>query len=126
MTDSQKLLAEYVQSGSEAAFRELVTRYVDLVYSTALRLVEGDAHRAEDVAQVVFVDLARAARALSSEVMLGGWLHRHTCFVAAKTMRGERRRQSRERQAAEMNAQERQAETDITGLAPLVADAINE
>jgi hypothetical protein len=58
--------------------------------------------------------------------MLGGWLHRHTCFVAANTMRGERRRQSRERQAAEMNAQERQAETDITGLAPLVDDAINE
>lgn len=40
MTDSQKLLAEYVRTGSEAAFRELVARYVDLVYSTALRLVE--------------------------------------------------------------------------------------
>src|SRR5438093_9750622 len=96
MTDSQKLLAEYVQSGSEAAFRELVTRYVDLVYSTALRLVEGDTHRGEDVAQTVFVDLARMARTLSNDVTLGGWLHRHTCFVAANTMRGGRRRQSRE------------------------------
>src|SRR6267154_3766969 len=112
MTDSQNLLAEYARTGSDAAFRELVTRYVDLVYSTALRLVEGDTHRAEDVAQTVFVDLARMARTLSNEVMLGGWLHRHTCFVAANTMRGERRRQSRERQAAEMNAQEPQAETD--------------
>src|SRR6266550_2852652 len=126
MTDSQKLLAEYVRTGSEAAFRELVTRYIDLVYSTALRLVEGDAHRAEDVAQVVFVDLARAARALSGEVMLGGWLHRHTCFVAAKTMRGERRRQSRERQAVEMNALQDNSRTDLSRIAPILDDAINE
>src|SRR4030095_2152128 len=104
MTDSQNLLAEYVQTGSDAVFRELVTCYVDLVYSTALRLVEGDTHRAEDVAQTVFVDLTRKARTLSNDVMLGGWLHRHTCFVATNTMRGERRRKSRERQAVEMNA----------------------
>jgi hypothetical protein len=47
MTESQTLLAEYVRTGSETAFRELVARYVELVYSTALRLVEGDTHRAE-------------------------------------------------------------------------------
>ena len=41
MTDSQQLVAEYVRNGSDTAFRELVTRYVDLVYSTALRLVNG-------------------------------------------------------------------------------------
>jgi DNA-directed RNA polymerase specialized sigma24 family protein len=87
MTDSQRLLAEYVTSGSEAAFRELVTRNTDLVYSTALRLVEGDTHRAKDVAQMVFADLARKARHLSLEGTLAGWLYRDTCFVAAKAMR---------------------------------------
>ena len=34
-------------------------RYVDLVYSAALRQVPGDTHRAQDVAQVVFTTLAR-------------------------------------------------------------------
>jgi RNA polymerase sigma factor (sigma-70 family) len=126
MTDSQSFLAEYVRTGSETAFRELVTRYVDLVYSTARRLVEGDTHRAQDVTQVVFVDLARAARTLSSEVMLGGWLHRHTCFVAARTMRGERRRQSRERQAVEMNALQDNSRTDFSLVAPILDEAINE
>jgi len=92
MTDSQQLLADYRQHGSDTAFRELVNRFLGLVYSTALRLVGGDAHRAEDVTQTVFVDLARQARTLPAEVRLGGWLHRHTCFVAANTMRGERRR----------------------------------
>ena len=46
MTDSQQLLADYAANGSERAFQELVARYVDLVYSTAIRLVDGDAHRA--------------------------------------------------------------------------------
>ena len=64
MTDGQKLLAEYAATGSEAAFRELVTRYLNLVYSTAVRLVGGDTHLAEDVAQIVFADLARVARSL--------------------------------------------------------------
>lgn len=104
MTDSQSLLANYVRTGADDAFRELIARYLDLVYSTALRMVEGDAHRAEDLTQAVFVDLARTAGTLPGKVMLGGWLHRHACFVAAKVMRGERRRQSRERQAVEMNA----------------------
>ena len=126
MTDSQKLLAEYARTGSDIAFRQLVTRYVDLVYSTALRLVNGDTHRAEDVAQTVFVDLARLARTLSDDVMPGGWLHRHTCFVAVNTMRGERRRQSRERQAVEMNALQDNSGADFSLVAPILDEAINE
>src|SRR5882724_3075986 len=126
MTDSQQLLAEYVRTGSDAAFRELVTRYVDLVYSTALRLVNGDTHRAEDVAQTVFIDLARMARTLSTDVMPGGWLHRHTCFVAANTMRGERRRLSRERQAVEMNALQDNSGADFSLVAPILDEAINQ
>ena len=126
MTESQQLLAEYVRSGSEAAFRELVALYLNLVISAALRLVEGDAHRAEDVAQIVFADLARQARTFSPDIMLGGWLHRHTCFVAANTMRGERRRQSRERQAVEMNALQDQPEANLSLIAPILDDAINQ
>ena len=124
MTDGQQLLAEYARNGSETAFRELVSCHLDLVYSVAFRLVDGDSHRAEDVAQTVFVDLARMARTLSREVRLGGWLHRHTCFVAAHTMRGERRRQFRERRAVEMNAAHERAETDP--ILPLLDEAINE
>ncbi len=126
MTDSQHLLADYVTNDSEAAFRELVKRYVDLVYSTAIRLVGGDPHLSEDVTQTVFVDLARKARTLPRDVALGGWLHRDTCFVAAKTMRGERRRQFRERRAVEMNAQQDHSEANLCGIALILDDAINQ
>src|SRR6266487_2543068 len=126
MSDSQRLLAEYAQTGADAAFRELVTRYVGLVYSTARRLVDGDTHRAEDVAQIVFVDLARTARTLPADVQLGGWLHRHTCFVAAETMRGERRRQSREGQAVDMNVLQNDSGPDYSLVAPVLDEAIDE
>src|SRR5262245_41529124 len=98
MTESGQLLRKYVGQRDEQAFDELVKRHVDLVYSTALRQV-GDAHTAQDVAQTVFTDLARKASALPRDVVLGGWLYRHTCFTAAKALRTERRRQIREQEA---------------------------
>jgi RNA polymerase sigma factor (sigma-70 family) len=103
-----------------------VDRYLNLVYSTALRLVNGDAHLAEDVSQTVFADLAGVANSLSKEVKIGGWLHRHTCFVAANTMRGERRRRLRERQAAEMNTLQPDSRTGFSTIAPILDQAINE
>src|SRR6202034_3077851 len=121
MTESQQLLADYAKNGSEAAFRELVARYINFVYSTALRLVGGDAQLAEDVTQVVFVGFARKARSLSGVGMLGGCLHKHTFHVATKSGRAERPRQSRESEAAKMNAQ-----TDDPGrrhVAPLLDEA---
>ena len=126
MTDSQTLMSEYVRTGSEPAFRELVARYVDLVYSSALRLVGGDAQLAEDVSQTVFLNLARKAHRLPREVMLGGWLHRDTCYAARTLMRSERRRQQRERQAMEMSALEDHSEVNLATLAPLLDETIED
>ncbi|HVM62931.1 MAG TPA: sigma-70 family RNA polymerase sigma factor [Verrucomicrobiae bacterium] len=125
MTDSQQLLVDYVRNGSQEAFRELVTRYLGLVYSTAIRLVGGDSHLAEDVAQTVFVDLARKARTLPHNVMLGGWLHRDACFVASKTVRSERRRRTRERQAVEMSVFSDHSESALAPVASILDEAIN-
>src|SRR5689334_4619166 len=124
MKDSQTLLEEYTRTGSDSAFRELVARYLGLVYSTALRLVDGDAHLAEDVAQTVFMDLAQKAGGLSSRVMLGGWLHQRTYNVAAPMMRSRRRRLSREREAAQLNALQNESAADLDHVAPMLDEAI--
>src|SRR5258706_13914146 len=96
MSEASALLKTYAMNGSEDAFRELVSRYIGLVYSSALRRVGGDTHRAQDVTQIVFADLARHAGDISAKVMLGGWLHQRTFNMATTMMRGERRLKVRE------------------------------
>lgn len=126
MNDPQELLADYARRGSEPAFTELVGKYLNFVYSIALRLSGGDQSLAEDVTQVVFADLAGAAGKISGSVQLGGWLHRHTCFVTANTMRSERRRQNREREVAAMSIQEERSHNSIDVIAPELDEAINQ
>src|SRR5215471_8999570 len=102
-SDAQ-LLREYAEDGNEDAFRELVARHTDLVYSAALRQVASP-DLAWDVAQSVFTDLARKARSLLQKGNLhdsmAGWLYRGTRFAALNQLRDERRRQTRERQVME-------------------------
>lgn len=122
---SRALLSAYARDGSEVAFRELVKRYLDLVYATAIRLTDGDHQLAEDVAQTVFIDLARKARGLSGQVMLGGWLHRRTCHVAATMLRSERRRRDREKRAMDNQTQDH-TQGYLARLTPILDEAINQ
>jgi RNA polymerase sigma factor (sigma-70 family) len=124
MTDSATWLREYVGSGSEEAFGRLVAGHINLVYSAALRVLNGDAHLARDVAQIVFTDLARKAKSLPADVVLSGWLYRHTCFRAANAVRAERRRQAREREAATMQALNEDSEAAWRQLAPVLEEAM--
>jgi RNA polymerase sigma factor (sigma-70 family) len=126
MCDNQQLIDEYTTNGSEEAFRELVARYIDFVYSTALRLVYGDASSAEDVTQTVFISLARNAAGIKKEVKLGGWLHRHTYYVATRLVRDERRRKSRELAAVEMNELQDTSKINWVKISPLLDEAITQ
>ncbi len=126
MTDTNQLLREYAQRGSESAFQKLVACYLDLVYSVALRRAGADVHLAQDIAQSVFTDLARKARTLPPDVQLGGWLHRHTCFVASTAMRAERRRWARERQEVEMNTLNAVTQNAADDLGPVLDEAIDQ
>ena len=92
MTPDRELLRQYAETRGEEAFAELVRRHLDLVYSAALRQVNGDAHLAQDVAQTVFTDLARKAEALSRRSVVTGWLYTSAHFAAAKAVRTEQRR----------------------------------
>src|SRR6266446_1604840 len=101
MMDDWELLQTYAKHRSEAAFTELVQRHLNWVYSAALRQV-GDPHLAKDVAQSVFILLARKGGRLRSGTILAGWLFRTTRFVAARAIRAEQRRKVREGVASAM------------------------
>jgi RNA polymerase sigma factor (sigma-70 family) len=104
MKSDAQLLRDYASHGDEAAFREIVARHADLVYSAALRQVESP-DLAGDVAQSVFVDLARKAKSvgdrLSADASLTGWLYRSTRYTALNHLRDTRRRVTHERLAME-------------------------
>jgi len=102
--DDRELLRAFVGEGAEGAFSELVSRHVASVFSTALRRVNGDRALAEDVTQQVFADFARKACSFSGDVVIGGWLHRHTGFVALHHLDRDHRRRRREQEAATITA----------------------
>lgn len=99
-TDRQ-LLREYAREGSESAFAQLVQRHLDLVFGTALRGVK-DERVAQEVAQNVFVALARKAAWLGGESSMAGWLHKTALLEVRQHWRGELRRQRREQTAHEL------------------------
>ena len=127
MSDDAELLRRYTDDHDEDAFAELVRRHLALVYQAARRQT-GDAHRAEDVAQAVFTDLARKARSLSKRPSLAGWLHTSTRYAAIHAQRTERRRQLREQEAHAMNAPLHSSpanEGDWTRLRAVLDDALH-
>src|SRR5438132_356994 len=101
-TDNQ-LLASYIRDRSEQAFRELVERRVNLVYSAALRQTRGHVSDAEEVTQAVFVELARKGRKLLDHPALSGWLYATVRHCVANLHRTERRRQKRENEMLSIN-----------------------
>ncbi len=122
MTNEQ-LLRAYTEGRSEAAFAELVQRHVDLVYSTALRTV-GQPQLAQDVAQAVFVHLARKAGSIRKASALPGWLYRVACDQAANAVRGERRRRQREQEALKRNSTTGEESAAWGEIAPLLEEAM--
>lgn len=119
MNDDAELLRRYADEGAEDAFAALVQRHVNLVYSVALRQLNGDAHFAADATQAVFIDLARKARSLASHRVLAGWLFTSARFAAAKLVRSEQRRHAREQEAQHMQ----QLDQDEAG-APVVWERV--
>jgi RNA polymerase sigma factor (sigma-70 family) len=122
-----ELLHAYVGTRSESAFAELVQRHLTVVFFAALRQVGGDAHRAKDVSQIVFTELARKASTLVNRPTLTGWLYCTTRFAALHLMRAERRRERREQEACVMNnlSPDSDVVVEWERLKPVVDDALH-
>jgi RNA polymerase sigma factor (sigma-70 family) len=126
MTPDPELLRRFAKTNSEDAFAELVKRHVNLVYSAALRQVNGDEHLAKDVSQTVFTDLARKAGSLAHRESLTGWLYTSAHFAAAKIVRTENRRRDREEKFMREPISETAPEADWEKLRPTLDDAMHE
>jgi len=128
MSDGQQLLAEYADAGSEDAFRELVARYVDLVYSAAVRLVNNDRHLAEGC----HANRLHRPRPQGPHPFPRGDARRlaasHTPALSPATpCAAKRRRRLREQQAVEIEFHHRPTpQLNSPRFAPILDDAINQ
>lgn len=102
MLPDGELLRRFVENQNEEAFAEVVRRHINLVYSAALRTLNGDEHRANDVTQLVFAKLAVNAHSLRRRETLIGWLYTTAHNMACKAIRSEIRRRHWEKEANAM------------------------
>lgn len=128
MTNDHDLLREYAQSASEAAFTELVRRHVNMVYSAALRETDGDTSLAEELTQLVFVELSRKAASLIRHPALAGWLYTCVRWTAANIRRAEqsRRRRQLEYQTMSQSLSSESPESTWQRLRPVLDDTLHE
>jgi len=82
-------LIERLKRGEESAFRSLVVQYQDLVYNTALGIVQNESD-AEDVAQEVFIQVYRSIGTFKSEAKLSTWIYRITTTRALDLLRARK------------------------------------
>jgi RNA polymerase sigma-70 factor (ECF subfamily) len=72
---NERELVERCRAGDEAAFKDLVDRYKDLVFALIARTVQ-DRSRAEDLAQDVFLRIHRGLPYFRGEARLSTWIYR--------------------------------------------------
>jgi RNA polymerase sigma factor (sigma-70 family) len=119
------LLRRYMLYGSEAAFGQIVERYMKLVYSTCYRELR---HRelAEEATQKVFVVLARKAKTIRSDTGLASWLYATARFEASVLRKQEQRRMARDQRllAEAQYAYNRTEEEAWSSIEPALNSAI--
>lgn len=125
LTNDMELVRQYVQRSSEDAFAALVARYINLVYSVALRQA-GSPDLAADITQAVFIILARKAKSLHPKTILPAWLCRTAQYAAADARKSQHRRERREQEML-MDALPNQTSSEPTiwnEIAPMLDSAM--
>ena len=121
--DDSALLRKYAENHSDEAFAALVERHLNLVYSVALRQA-GDPHDAEEIAQAVFIILARKAGSLRHDRALSSWLFQTTRLTANNFIRSGIRRQRREQEAYMQSLLNEPTDDNWRRIAPMVDAAV--
>jgi RNA polymerase sigma factor (sigma-70 family) len=85
------ILIEQLKQGDEAAFKTIVDTWQDMVYNTALGIVQNSAD-AEDIAQEAFAQVYQSVGAFKGESKFSTWLYRITISKAMDHIRKSKRK----------------------------------
>ena len=78
---NQPELIVQLQQGDESAFKKLVDEWQDMVYNTALGIVQ-NADDADDITQEVFIQVYHSISSFKGESKFSTWLYRITLCKA--------------------------------------------
>ncbi len=92
MVDEQQLV-ERLKAGDENAFKSIVDSWQDMVYNTALGIVQNEAD-AEDIVQEVFVQVYQSISSFKGDSKFSTWLYRITI---TKSLDHERKKKRKKR-----------------------------
>jgi RNA polymerase sigma factor (sigma-70 family) len=87
----EQFLIEKLKQGDETAFKEIVTTWQNMVYNTALGILQNE-EDAEDVAQEVFVQVYESIKTFKAQSKLSTWLYRITVSKSLDHLRRKKRK----------------------------------
>jgi RNA polymerase sigma factor (sigma-70 family) len=88
---NEQELVERLKHGDQEAFRFVVTSWQDLVYNTALGIVQSEMD-AEDISQEVFVKAFESIGGFKGESKVSTWLYRITVTKSLDYLRSRKRK----------------------------------
>jgi RNA polymerase sigma factor (sigma-70 family) len=89
----ERILVERLKQGDEAAFKTIVETWQDMVFNTALGIVQ-NGEDAEDILQEVFVQVYHSVSSFKGDSKFSTWLYRIT---VTKSLDHERRKKRKKR-----------------------------
>ena len=87
------MLIEQLKKGDETAFKTIVDTWQDMVYNTAIGIVQ-NAEDAEDITQEVFLQVYQSINSFKGDSKFSTWLYRITI---TKSLDHERRKRRKKR-----------------------------
>ncbi len=88
---NERNLVEKLKQGDEAAFKEIVDKWQDLVYNTAIAIVQNE-QDAEDLAQEVFIQVYESIHQFKEQSKFSTWLYRITVSKGLDLLRKKKTR----------------------------------
>ncbi|HYE54794.1 MAG TPA: RNA polymerase sigma factor [Chitinophagaceae bacterium] len=85
------ILINQLKEGDQAAFKQIVDTWQDMVYNTAIGIVQNP-EDAEDVTQEVFVQVFQSIGSFKGDAKLSTWLYRITLSKALDHERKKKRK----------------------------------
>lgn len=90
---NEDILVQELKQGNEAAFKQVVDSYQNMVYNTCLAIVKSE-EDAEDLAQEVFVQVFQSINSFKGESKLSTWIYR---IATTKSLDFERKKKRKKR-----------------------------